>query len=124
MKRLAPLLIAGCLASKAGAASIGPYCGWVQNFCECGSLFAVLETEDGDEAFEARLRERAEVYREQVYMRHGQTAGERLFEAWITSWRDLPNDTQSALMLADTLAKCEVYLTREKGPKPKVIVSP
>lgn len=121
MRRLACVLLG--LIPGGVLAQAGPDCGFAEEACFCGGLFAVLEVGDGDAAFEAGLRQRAAEMRARVQAFHGETAGNTLFDGWVAVWRDLPQDTDGQVMLANGLARCEGYVTGAVG-RPSVSVSP
>lgn len=106
----------------AGLSDPLPYCGWAQDYCECGALFAVLETADGDAEFVAALREASQKLRQQTYMVHGQTAGERLFDAHVNALVTGEAGIQNAIDLAQRLQKCEPYLTGELSEADVLII--
>ncbi|MFK7937995.1 MAG: hypothetical protein AB8B82_01355 [Roseovarius sp.] len=119
----AALLILAFGAQAQERSQTVPNCGWAQMFCECGALFAVLDTQEDDPAFVAALREAATSMREQLYMWHGQSAGDRMMAAHITALQDQPEGLQSAIDLAKRLQTCEPYFTRKLSGT-KVLISP
>ena len=122
MRVFAGVLI-GLVLPCGASAQAGPDCGFAEDPCFCGGLFAVLEVGDGDAAFEDGLRQRAAEMRARVQAFHGQTAGNALFDGWIDAWRALPQDTDGTVLLAKGLARCEGYVTGVAG-RPSVSVSP
>ncbi|MGK7755401.1 MULTISPECIES: hypothetical protein [unclassified Roseovarius] len=122
MRRFAFVLL-GLMLPCGAWAQAGPDCGFAEEPCFCGGLFAVLEVGDGDAAFETDLRARAAEMRARVQAFHGETAGNRLYDGWVSAWRDLPRGADGQVMLAEGLAWCEGYVTGAVG-RPSVSVNP
>ncbi|QFT92769.1 hypothetical protein FIU86_07930 [Roseovarius sp. THAF9] len=122
MRRLAAVLL-GLILPCGAWAQAGPDCGFAEEPCFCGGLFAVLEVGDGDAAFEADLRQHATRMKAQVQAFHGETAGDALFQGWVEAWRNLPDGTDGQVLLAEGLARCEGHVTGVTG-RPSVSVSP
>ncbi len=104
-------------------AQAGPDCGFAEEPCFCGGLFAVLEVGDGDKAFQADLRQRSDEMRGRVQAFHGEAAGNQLFDGWMEAWRDLPEGLEGRTALAEGLARCQGYVSDTEG-RPNVSVSP
>ncbi|QFT81274.1 hypothetical protein FIU89_11695 [Roseovarius sp. THAF27] len=122
MRRFAFVLLGLMLPCGAWAQG-GPDCGFAEEPCFCGGLFAVLELADDDAAFEAELRQRAAEMRARVQAFLGETAGNKLFDGWVAAWRGLPQGMEGQVMLANGLARCEGYVTGVAG-RPSVSVGP
>jgi hypothetical protein len=122
MRRLAAVL-SGLILPGGALAQAGPDCGFAEEACFCGGLFAVLELGESDPAFEALLRARADEMQAQVQAFHGETAGKTLFDGWKDAWRDLPQGADGKTALANGLAQCEAHVTGIPG-RPKVTVNP
>lgn len=99
----------------------GPDCGLAQEWCQCAALFSILETDDGDAAFVARLRDRAQVLRENTYSYLGQAAGDQQVDGWVTDYRALGENVDGALELAKAISLCEPYLGVQSS---RVLVMP
>ncbi|MBY5989027.1 hypothetical protein [Roseovarius atlanticus] len=122
MTRIAFVLL-GLMLPCGAWAQAGPDCGFAEEPCFCGGLFAVLEVGDGDTAFQADLRQRSAEMRARVQAFHGETAGNRLFDGWMEAWRDLPGGLDGRTVLAEGLARCQGYVSDRAG-RPKVSVTP
>ncbi len=100
-----------------------PDCGFAQSYCECSAVFAVLETEDDDTAFEAMLRRKSQALRAQVQMFHGSRAGDQMVDSHIAALLKEENDLQGAVDLAHLLARCDRFITRS-DTMPEVVFEP
>ncbi|MFN3210684.1 MAG: hypothetical protein ACE369_17110 [Roseovarius sp.] len=121
--RLCAGFLLGLMLPGGALAQAEPDCGFAEDPCYCGGLFAVLEEDDPGSAFEADLCRQAAGMRAQVQAFHGETAGNRLFDGWIDAWRDLPQDMDGQVALAQGLARCETHVTGATG-RPGVSVNP